>query len=499
VTRVKQQSAVKAIQAEFDEEFSATAQGGAVLAEKAMRRLNVRRLMKEHLPARATEAYYSTLEGAYALTAGLLVGGRGMKAAEVLGEDPLLEEMFGLEKGTPSEPTMYRVLCDLAGLDERKEKDWYVESGRTLTALDMFGDERQERLLRRVVPEAPESAQAENWAALEAYEAAVSKKCALAVARKILRLHGWYVLFGDATDLEVEGNCFDAARMGRDGKKILRWQTIRLGPITVAQQLNVGNEDEGRSMPRLLEVGRRRVHEIVGATARILLLLDAAYFERQVVDDVTWDFIVSANQQRDVLTRLAVQRTDWHDTGADTRRGWVESQVCLFLHRPDGWGQPVTIVARRWREEDDLPETWHYSFLATRIESRDLPANLIQKHGYASVIWMLYGTKQGQENHYKTPLRDFGLHHPPSCRLGVNQAFYTLATAASNIAMVFRYQVVDEPERGIAFWRLRQKYFQIAGRIVKTGRTLIVYLAGASVNALRQTLWRTAFAAAGQL
>lgn len=498
MTRVKQ-SAVKAIHAEFDGGFSATALGGAVLAEKAMRRLSVRRLMNEHLPARAAEATYSTLEGAYALTAGLLVGGRGMKAAEVLGEDPLLEEMFGLEKGAPSESTMYRVLCDLSGLPERQEKDWYIESGRTLAALDMFGDERKERQLRRVVPETPESAQPENLEALEWYGAAMAKKCALAMPRAILRLHGWYAMFGDATDLEVEGNCFDAARMGRDGKKILRWQTMMLGPITVAQQLNRGNEDEGRSMPRLLEVARRRAHEIVGATARILLLLDAAYFERAVVDGLRWDFIVSANQQRDVLTRLAAERMDWQNTGPDARRGWAESQVCCFLHRPDGWSQQVTIVARRWREADDLPGAWHYSFVATRIESRDLPAKLVKKHGYGSVIWMLYGTKQGRENHYKTLLRDFGLHHPPSGRLGVDQAFYTLATAAGNIAMVLRYQVVDEPERGIEFWRLRQRYFQIAGRVVRTGRTLIVYLSGVCVNALRQALWRTAFAAAGQL
>ena len=166
-------------------------------------------------------------------------------------------------------------------------------------------------------------------------------------------------------------------------------------------------------------------------------------------------------------------------------------------------GREAALPARRrqhrWRQEDDLPEVWRYSFLATRIEPGALPKALVKQHGYCALIWMLYGAKQGRENHYKTFLRDCGLHHPPSGRLGVNQAFYTLAVAAGNVAMVLRYQAVAEPERGIELWRLRQRYFQIAGRVVQTARTLTVYLSGACLSSLRQTLWRDAFAAVGRL
>ena len=112
---------------------------------------------------------------------------------------------------------------------------------------------------------------------------------------------------------------------------------------------------------------------------------------------------------------------------------------------------------------------------------------------------MLYGTKQGRENQYKTALRDLGLHHPPSCRLGVNQAFYAIASAASNIAMVMRYAVVPHPERGIELWRLRERYLRIAGYLVRGGRALRVRLSGVCTDALRQTRWRSAFAAAGRL
>lgn len=494
----------RSVKAEFDEDFGATALGGAVLVEKAMRSLGLRRYVNKYLPARSPGARYSMEEAVYALVAGLMVGGKGIGACEMLRDDALLAEVFGLSHGAPSTPTTYRVLCGLAGLAERKAAECYVPAGRELARLDMLGQPIEKPRLRRVVPDVAEAATPEARAALDRFTSRTAVRCAKAMDAKTMRVHDWFVVFGDATDLEVDGRCFDAARIDRHGNKILRWQTVGLGPVTVAQQLHEGNVDEGVSMPHLIEQAGIAVREVLPATARVLALLDAAYFEKRVIDAASalhWDFIVSANQQRNALTRMAQDQADWmwRDTGADTRRGWRQSQVSCFAHLPEGWDRPVTIVARRWIEDDDLNGVWRYGFVATRIEPEQLPKSLRKSHDYASAIWMLYSTKQGRENHYKTPLRDFGLHHPPSCRLGVNQAFYALATAASNIAMVVRYRVVAPSERGIAFWRLRRRYFQIAGRIVKTARRLTVRLAGANVDALRQVLWRKAFAAAGRL
>jgi hypothetical protein len=180
-------------------------------------------------------------------------------------------------------------------------------------------------------------------------------------------------------------------------------------------------------------------------------LLDAAYFERAVVDGLSaapygWDFIVCANQQCNALERIALGQPEflWKPTGVDTRRGGVQSQVSCFTHYVEGWSAPVTIVARRWREEGELPGLWHTSFLATRIAPGDVPALLRRRCG-----------------------GDYG--------------------------------AVDPSERGIALRRLRGRYFRIAGYVVRTGHTLLVRLSGVTVDALRQTLWRKAFAAAGRL
>lgn len=495
----------RSAKAKFDQDFDATANGGAVLIEKALRNLDVTRFVKKYLLERSEAAAYA-MEGAVgALMSALLVGGRGIGAIEFLRKDSLLSEIFGLAEGAPSASTTYRVLCELAGLKERGLGDCYEASGPARPSLDMLGQEQKEPRLRRVVPETPEAATPERLAELDTFGSKFAIKCAKTIPRERMRTRHWFTVFGDATDLEVDGRCFDAARVGRDGKKILRWLTLMLGGILIAQHLREGSADEGTSMPSLLERAKRIVREIAGPGQRILALLDAAYFEKQVIDPLSfinlWDFIVCANQQRRRLERMAEERPEWEwaESGADAGRGWSRSQVCCFAHMPEGWAAPVTIVARRWQKEGEIEGAWHYSFIATRIAPEAMPKKLIEKHGYCEALWMLYGTKQGHENHYKTALRDLGLHHPPSCRLGVNQAFYAIASAAANAAMVLRRRVVAKEDRGITLWRLREVYFRISGKIRRGSRYVTVILSGGNVGAKRQVLWRHAFAEAGRL
>jgi len=495
----------QSVKAEFDPNFDATDLGGAILVEKVLRSLGLRRMIDDNLPQRAQTCGFSTTESVYSMVAAMLCGGKGMQATELLRDDCLVEEIFGLRRGAPSAPTLYRVLCELSGLEQREQIEHYEPCGPTLPALDMFGHERRTPNTRRIVPEEPERMEQPQAQAFDDLLACSAKRAVNALPHSLVRTHGWNVCFGDATDLQVEGRCFDAARVDRHGDKILRWQTLMLGPVVVAQEIGEGNRDEGVTMPDLFKRARGVIADIVGAKAKKLGLLDAAYFEREVIEPLAeapdWDFIVSANQQRGALTRIAKEQPEviWRDTGVDARRGWSDSQVGCFSHMVEGGVEVMTIVARRWREEDDLPGIWRYSFLATQIEPSDLPQRLRKEHGYCSAIWMLYGTKQARENHYKTPLCNLGMHNPPSGRLGLNQAFYAIGSVASNIAMVLRYRVMSLTERGIELWRMRQKYFQIAGRLVRGGRTLVVHLAGANVEALRQALWQEAFAEAARL
>lgn len=494
----------QSVKAEFDPKFSATPHGGAALVERAMRRLGVRRILAEHLPARSAQARYESAEAAGALIAGVLLGGRGLCAAELLRDDALAAEIFGLASGVPEEATMYRVLCELAGLDQRRREAAYDKAGAIEPRLDIGGQVKPAPGLRRIVPSEPEAIRPERRAALRAAEHAVARRCHQSLLHTQTKLAGYTVVFGDGTDLEVQGRCLDAARVGREGEKHLRWMTLMLGALMIGEELMPGNADEAAELVELVRQSAALIEQLAGQ--RVLALLDSAFLEKSVLDVMAerrWKFIIGANQWRNILTRLAEEQPaelTWKQTGPDAARGWTQSEVGLFIHQAESWASPVTIAARRWRIEGELPGApWHYAFIATNLEKADLPASLLKSHGYAGSLWALYSTKQGREEHYKTALADLGLHHPPSGRMGVSQTFYALGAMAYNLAMVLRYRVVPNEDGAMRLWRMRQHYFALAGYLVRTGRRLIVRLAGASVHARRQVLWERAWARAGAL
>ncbi|MCL5269872.1 MAG: transposase [bacterium] len=491
----------RSVKLEIDPDFFATGQAGALLVEQTLRSLGLQRLLKQYLPARSAQAGFAAHDFAQAAIAALLLGGDGINLMEPLRADSELRQIFGLDQA-PSDATTYRILCELAGLEERAFADAYALASPTLARLDMLGGLKTPPAHRRIVPDAPEAARPHKLRAVRRTERAVAMKCLKTLGRQLIRLHGWTVVFGDGSDLQVEGRCFDAARLGREGERILRWMTLRVGPVLVDQDLLAGNADEGRTLPRMLRRARPLLAEAAGAS-RLLALLDAAYCEGPVIKALpqNCDWIVCANQHRAPLTRRAMEQPEavWREGGADAARGWEESQVCLMTHRFEGWAAPVTIAVRRWREAGELPGVWHYSFLATNLEPAALPRDLVRRHGAAGVLWMFYSTKQGHENHFKTPLRDLALHHPPSGRLGVNQVYYALASMAANIAMVLRYEVAPRAERGMTLARMRRVLFGVAGYVVRHGRRLVVRLAGATLGRRRQGQLLEAWANARRL
>jgi hypothetical protein len=493
----------RGVDAAFDDKSNFTPHAGAILTEKVLRGVELWKTMNRCLPARPLGSGYSTVEALYPLVCALAVGGRGISAVETLKNHADDCRIFGLE-AIPSAATVYNALCDVAGLKQRTLDEAYepVEE-KGLARMDLFGDVKKAPARRRLVPETPEWAPEENLKKIRDFEEAMARRCMRAQSQKIARTMGHWIVFADASDLEVEGTCFDAADLVYTGERALRWFSTMFGPTIVAEDVGPGSRDEGLTMPGVLERAGRTIKGEMGK-GPVLTLMDSAYYEKQVVErlrEMEWKFIVGANQQRPHLTRLAEDRPEgsWAATGPDPRRKWAESEVAVFNDHPGDWAFGVTIVARRWRAEGELPGTWNYSFVATDLGPEDLPKREIKRHGFAPLIWMLYGTKQGRENHYKTALRDLGLHHPPSGRLGINQAFYALATAMANVAMVIRYRVLKGEDRGMTWWRFRQTYMTLAGRVVETGHRVKVWLSGAGLSAKLKQAWLWAFEAAGEI
>ena len=498
----------RSLEAEFDDGFSATAHGGGALAARVMRRLGMAKLVGL-LPERAAEAKYKTAVCSLAMMASLLLGRRGIGAAELLREDALLAEVFDLRNRVPEEATMHRALCDIAGLEYREFSETYESAPVCETRLDMFGNDKTSVEHRRIVPEEPEFVGNETLTQLHAFESAVASRCAKSMKRSRFRLRDVYVLFGDATDLEVRGDCFDAARRDHNGNRSIRAFTVSSGPLTFAHELAEGATYEAATLPRVLERGWSCARRVFGKLKRYLSLLDTSFFEKRVLDwhaENNVHFIIGANKEREHLTKLAVAGAHTWCAGATDRDRFEESQVTAFSYKAESWDRPVTIIARRYRKKSEMPGTLkHYYFIATNLEEGDLPHRFIKKYGYCEAIWRMYGTKQGHENNYKTPLSDLGLHHPPSGRIGIDQVYYTLGFAAANIAAVMSHAIFGNEvfakcrDRAIRLWRMREKYFRIPGYLVRQGGALIVRLAGGDMGEERKRLWDEAWRLAARI
>ncbi len=490
-----------AVKAQFDDSFSATALGGAVLFERLIRGLGLRKMLDLCLPRRQGE-YFSAQVGEQVI-AGLLCGGKGFQAAETLRRDSQLARIFGHAK-VAEEATVWRAVCDMAGLVRRSFAETYEPAGSTQPALDLQGKPKTPPAYQRIVAETPEAMSGEQRGRFDDLLGQNAVRCAQALSIHDLKLAGFICVHGDGTILEVRGGCFDAARKDRNGNKSLQLMTLTAGPVYVGYRLLPGASDEGQALAEMLKTSGKTVAKIAPRLT-MLAILDAAFAEKEVIRqlrDLDGRYIVCANQQRQCLERLAgeIGPEEWTVTGADARRGWAESGVALMRHQAEGWDATQTVVVRRWRQEDELEGTWHYSFLYTDLTPEMLPKGQIKQHGFASYVWMLYATKQGRENTYKTWLTDLGGHHPSSGRLGASEAMCCLQAIAANVHTVMSYRVMAKEDRGIRHWRFVRDYIRLAGRVVTAaGRTLVVHLAGADITARARRLWLEAYAATARI
>ncbi len=495
----------RAVKAEFDDSLSATSNAGAVLYEQMMRAIDMRKLLGKHLPARSPDCEYSSAEIAYAAIAGLLCQGKGFQCAEIIRKDELLAKIFGLEQRVGSESTLYRGLCDMAGLPQRKRGEVYVPAGPRQASIDMFGTQRKTPKLRRLVPDEPEAMRPDNKKSMEQLLAAQARRCCEKLPFQALGSGQFVCCHGDATDVEVEGSCFDAAKINHEGNLSLRLQTLRVGSIYCAEQLLAGATDEGTNLPQLLERAHQDVLRHICGSHPLLVPPDAAYGANTVVAPLVrlhHYYLICANQYRDMLTGMAqeLQQTEWAATGSDASRGWSQSQLGVFRHQPEGWSAPQIVIARRWKCVGELGVDWHYSFLYTNIDRGVVSKNKLRQYGYVPYLWMLYGSKQGHENYYKARLTDLGGHHPGSGRLGAAQALSALIGLSANVCAIMSYKVVPEKDRGIRPWRFVRDYVHVAGCVVmQAGRVLLVKLAGGSQTDEYKSGWLEAFACARRL
>jgi len=481
------------IKAGVDKRLRVTAWGGLSLADQLARRTGLWSLASNTLPERVKSQGYSTQAVTASLVYGLLQGGRGFCAAERLRDDVVARRMLGLRDGVPEEATVYRAMCDLAGLPYRAEAKTYKP---LTTTPDLVADARGKRRGERVVGDKPETANEDHVDALQRLLRKSAARLLPGLPREATHLGSWLVAFGDGTQLEVTGRCFDAAEVDYNRNRSLQWLTLWIGPLVVAGAVRGGARDEAGSLATWFARAQEDVVAVTRTPPRgVLALLDSAMGEKAVLEALEtqqWRYVVGLPANAVLLRQASEQpSTQWTDTGADRKRKWSQSAVCAMNYQAASWDRPRTVIVRRYKREDELFEL--YCFVVTDLEPADV-GEFTEKWGccYAAAIWRLYDHKQARENHFKTALSDMGLHHPPSGRLGCNEVFYAIACLAVNLAMALSYAVVEPRHRGMRLWRMRTWYFAIAARVQRHARQVHVMATGA-LSAAMQAAWLGAF------
>jgi hypothetical protein len=108
---------------------------------------------------------------------------------------------------------------------------------------------------------------------------------------------------------------------------------------------------------------------------------------------------------------------------------------------------------------------YSYQVIATNIR-KDSPEN----------VWRFYNGRANIENMIKEGSMGFGLEVSPSHRYGGNAAYFQMGMLAYNLMNWFKELALNQQRHKTMIKWIRQHFFFIAGKLVRTGGSLILKL-----------------------
>ena len=267
---------------------------------------------------------------------------------------------------------------------------------------------------------------------------------------------GYVPLFIDATGIEVDGRLFQWSGKDYHGNRGYWLHATFLGGLWSAGQLQPGGGRVTLNWRRLLDW----TAGMLPAGTPVWLRADNAYYKGDLVRlcaERGWDFSISLTNDRwrgPVLEQLeGLPDSAWTDIG-------MEEEATFATHRPRGWEreQHYVVVRRRTEGGQLLLVPRHTVVLVSR---NDLPLKeLVVRHR----------AKQGQENAFKGPLTDLGLHHPPCRSYRANQAFYALGHIAQALLRAVQFTALPKGARRHGIRQVIRYVMRTAAHMVRTAR-----------------------------
>jgi hypothetical protein len=271
----------------------------------------------------------------------------------------------------------------------------------------------------------------------------------------------------DATMVETKKQCADMTYLGHRAFQALLSFIAELD-LCVACDYRQGSVPAGSGVKKQLLA----THRLLKACGKRLSYLrsDSAGYTSDVINacnelDVT--FTITADQDAAVvkLIRKAQQQGGWtrlfRPDGKATDR-WYKTAV----HCMEKTAKSFTLIVLRWSNpKPDLfhPEFYRYHVIATNDDER-------KPH---EVIWFHNG-RGDAENYNKEMKNGFGMDYSPCRNLTADAVYFEIGVLAYNLTVAVKRLVLggDWVRRTIA--SLRWQLLQIAGKVVRHGRQLIL-------------------------
>ena len=391
-----------------------TPRSGLVLYGEVLRALKVKKRVEKYYPKPGSNRGYEAWRFIEPLLMMLYGGGRHIEDIREIRDDEALRELLGMDK-MPSLSTY---------------GDWLVRMGKE------GGLEATAQINKEVVARVSLGDKEEN-----------------------------YTLDVDATVIEAE------KKAAHKTYKYVRGYQPTLGfiaenSLVLAYEFREGNVPAQAKAVEFLEACEKACPE----TKRIAAIRsDSAFYQAEVVN---WcekngkKYTITADKDRGVKEAIETV-TDWErllsPEGEDTGR-----EVGTAIHIMRKTEEAFRLVVQRWKNEQmDLfsPQQWCYQVIATNFD--ELEAE--------EVVW--WHNQRGQaENLIKELKIGFGMEQMTSGNFLANALYFSLGVLVYNTAQAQKLLFMEKSWHRTTIATIRWKLVQIAGKVVRHGRQVVLKL-----------------------
>lgn len=286
-------------------------------------------------------------------------------------------------------------------------------------------------------------------------------------------------------------------------KKVKGFQPLQLiwDGLVVDAQFRGGkkNGNHGTTVISMIEKARKVIRETLGYNVAILVRMDGGFFDGklfQALDNLNIGFVCSGRKSPGI--KAYVEAQDHWEEFDKGKQAW---SFLDFGNRCDSWKKFYRAIYLKPRYQGDQeylafarPESVILTNLAPGRGLFNKCDSKVREYLFDARTIIAEHHAKGADELTHRAIKDLGFEQMPFKKFGGNMAFYYLMVIAHNMMEWFKRDVLvplNLVGRGSYATTVRRVVLDIAVKIVKTGRRLIMKVTEATMNRLQlDKLWK---------